>query len=243
MAQKKVLIGCPTSDRKAYCLQRFISSLKSITYTNSDILFVDNSSTQNYAENIRKYGYEVVHQKTSGNHVIEHIIQNRNIIIKRALEKKYDYLLFLDTDIEFPEDLIERLLKHDKPITSSVYLSIQTVKGKNLIAPVLMDFTSVKGFVQHIPLNKVINQDFFEVAACGFGCCLIKTEVLEKVPLRYNKEYGGGEDFLFCADARDKFGYKTYVDTSIKCIHIMEDRDIDFPMASISTSITYSRAQ
>jgi glycosyltransferase involved in cell wall biosynthesis len=46
--------------------------------------------------------------------------ENRNLCIKEAIEKGAEYVLFIDTDMIFPPDAIQRLQMHNKPIVSAV---------------------------------------------------------------------------------------------------------------------------
>lgn len=224
----KILVGCPTYDGHSHCISRFTDGLKNLTYKNFDVLFVDNSQNEDYAKKIRESGYEVVRNPSSKEKIIN-IVENRNKIIQRAIEKKYDYLFFVDTDVLLPVDAIQKLLSVKQPIASGVYLGGLPIQGETRIAPVLFDFSDKKDYVKIIPLNDVMEEIIFGIAACGFGCCLIEREVLEKVKLRYNEQTKSGEDVLFCADARKNFGYPTFVNTAVKCTHMVLGGDLVFP--------------
>jgi len=43
MKTPKILLGCPTSDYKEYCLKEYVKSVKTLDYPCYDILLVDNS--------------------------------------------------------------------------------------------------------------------------------------------------------------------------------------------------------
>lgn len=45
----------------------------------------------------------------------------RNNLVRRAIEMKADYALFLDSDMQFPCDALIRLLKHDKDVVAATY--------------------------------------------------------------------------------------------------------------------------
>lgn len=244
--KESVLIGCPTYEKQGYCLDRFAARLKELTFKDKEVLFVDNSSTPEYAEKIRAKGFRVIYNPVmqtgatkNSPYDISPIISNRNIIIKEFLAGKYTHLLWLDTDVLVPTDAIERLLKHDKPITFGIYLGGQKIKGTVKLAPVIYDFAPKEGYLKMVPVNRVMGEEVFEVLAGGFGCCLIKKEVVKAVQLRQNKELGGGEDILFCKDAREK-GFRSYADTSIKCTHMRPERDYEFPVFMTGFSTGYS---
>ena len=50
---------------------------------------------------------------------------------------------------------------------------------------------------------------------CGFGACLIKRNVLERIKFRYDVLHA---DTYFHEDCK-RLGYTTWVDTSIVCRH------------------------
>ncbi|MBI4141543.1 glycosyltransferase family 2 protein [Candidatus Woesearchaeota archaeon] len=236
--QPKILVGCPTHDGQTHCIQRFLTELKQLTYTNYEVLFVDNSMDENYAKLIASHGYEVLRNPSKNEHRIIDIISNRNIIIKRMLEKKYDYLFFADTDVLLPPDAIEKLLSIDQPIASGVYLGGQKFPDGTKIAPVLYELTDKEDYLKSVPINDVMEDLVYEVAASGMGCLLIRKEVLEKVKLRYSEKIMSGEDILFCHDAR-KLGYRTFVNTAVRCTHMVPEGDITFPAGIANFSFQY----
>lgn len=236
--QPKILVGCPTFDGHSHCIQRFLTSLKQLTYGNHDVLFVDNSITENHAQIITSNGYEVIRNPVKNKDRIIDIIANRNIIIQRATEKKYDYLFFADTDVLLPQDAIEKLLSLQQPIASGVYLGGQTFGKETKIAPVLYELTQNENYLKSVPINDVMEDLIYEIGASGMGCCLIRTEVLEKVKLRYSEKIMSGEDVLFCHDAR-KLGYRTFVNTSVRCTHMVPEGDITFPAGIANFSFQY----
>ncbi len=235
---QRVLIGCPTYDGQSHCIERFLEQLKLVKGPH-DVLFVDNSENDLHAQTIQAAGFEVLQNKNAGQDRISKIISNRQKIIDRMLQKKYDYLLFLDTDILPPEDIIPRLLSHKKDIITGTYLGAMKIQGKIRQAPVIYDFSHKKDYFKPVPLNDVLGESVREIAACGFGCILISRAVLEKVQLRYNKELGSGEDIPFCRDARELHSFKTFVDTSIKCTHMQKERDLNFPAGVANFSFVY----
>jgi len=79
----KILLGCPTSNHKAYCLTEYINSIKSLTYPN-DILLVDNSEKKDYFKQIKKQGIPVIKDKFKET-ARDRIIHSRNILRKYVL--------------------------------------------------------------------------------------------------------------------------------------------------------------
>ena len=163
----------------------------------------------------RPNGYELDFQFFYGYNVD----QVRNLIADWAVNR-YDYLWAVDSDISFPPDTLRRLLEHDRDIVSAVYR--QRLPGQYVVE--LYDKNS-QGGVSNIPWEHLRDRGLVEVAACGFGCVLIKSDVLRTVgypQFEYHSaishEHTISEDVDFCRKARDR-GYKIYADTSILCDH------------------------
>jgi len=217
----KMLVGCPISNYKSYCFDKYISAVKDLSYKNYDVLLVDNSRTDTYFNFIRKKinsikNISIVRGKYFES-VRERIVHSRNILREEAL-KNYDYFLSLEQDVIPPRDIIERMLKHKKKIVSGIYF----VTFEDNLVPLL--YKKVRGDeVRHLTFEEVKNDRLIEVDACGLGCVLIHKDVLKKVKFRYDKTKEPFDDIWFCIDAA-KNGFKIYCDTSVKCVHMIMGR-------------------
>ena len=224
-----VLIGVPTYEGQAYCLQRFLACIRNLNPP-AHVLFVDNSPTLKYSKVLESAGFAVIHNKTLAQDKISKIIENRNIIIKHAVQKGYDSVLFLDSDVLPPINIVSLLSQHQKPIVSGVYLGVDEVEGKPMLVPMAYDWAADNQNLCFLPLELVIPQYLLKIAACGFGCVLIKTQLLKNIPLRQDPEHEGGEDILFCRDAHNA-GIPVYLDTRVKCVHMRPKRDFVIPLS------------
>ena len=146
------------------------------------------------------------------------IEQIRNLIAHWAVN--YDYLFAVDSDIELPKDALTRLLAHDKDIVSGVY--IQRKPGFEIVEAYK---STPSGGQVTIPWTELQPPGLYEVVGCGFGCVLVKSEVLRKVGypqfeyhMNPNLTIKQSEDVDFCTKARAK-GAKVFVDSSIVCNH------------------------
>ncbi len=143
----------------------------------------------------------------------------RNKLAHFAADNDEDFVLWLDSDMVFEPDFLERMMESlgDKDILTALYFSrrppykptlysdlqyIQDPEGLKVTATVL----------EHIP------DEIFEVAGCGFGGVLMRAEVLKKMAasnmLPFSPLYGLGEDLSFCYRAR-ALGYKIFCDPTI----------------------------
>ena len=132
MSSLKILVGCPTSNYQAYCLQEYAEAVKKLSYPNYNILLLDNSKDNIYSEKIHKYDLPL-RKGMWFESARKRIVTSRNILRKIALTKDYDYFLSLEQDVIPPKDIIERLLSHKKDIVSGIYYTIKDKALRPLI--------------------------------------------------------------------------------------------------------------
>ena len=146
--------------------------------------------------------------------------QVRNLIADWVV-KGYDYLFSVDSDIAFTPDTLVKLVAHDKDVVSGLY--IQRKPGQHILEVYEHNAT---GGVSNIPYAKIKDRGLVEIAGCGFGCVLVKAEVMKSIGYPQFKYYSAldhrntvSEDVDFCRKALGK-GFKIWADTSIQCRHI-----------------------
>ncbi len=149
------------------------------------------------------------------------IDQVRNLICDYAINNNFDYVFFVDSDIILPSDALVKLLNHSKDIVSGTY--IQRKQGIK-IPEIYIDINSNIQNINIDDLNK--HNNIFEIAGCGFGCCLVKVDSIKKInypQFEYHPaikmENTLSEDIDFCIKAKNK-GINIFCDPSIKCDHI-----------------------
>ena len=215
---KKVLIGIPTFPGQENCLEAFCEHIKKIDYPFFDVLFVVDKGEDDYKKKIESKGFFCAMLENEKGIRIENITNCRKLLRKKMLEGNYEYLMFIDSDVLVPQEIIKKLMNADKPICSGIFLSTFSVQGKAMVAPVAYNFAGEEK-IRLMMKNEVLSTDLKKIAVCGFGCCLIKREVLEKVDFRWYEQSKSGEDAAFCHDAA-KLGYKTWLDCNVKTWHI-----------------------
>ena len=148
------------------------------------------------------------------------IDQVRNLIADWVV-KGYDYLFSVDSDIAFPPDTLKKLLAHDVDIVSGLY--IQRKPGQHILE--IYERNS-QGGVTNVAYEKIANQALVEIAGCGFGCVLVKGEVMRSMEYPHFKYHSAidhadtiSEDVYFCRQALNR-GFKIFADTTVKCRHI-----------------------
>ncbi len=229
----RVLIGCPTYEGKEYCLQEYADAVKNLSYKNYDVMLVDNSKGSAYINKIRGFGLNAM-KTEHRTHARDSIVEGRNLLAKKSLE--YDYFLSLEQDVIPPRDVIEKLMRHEKDITSGVYRTYQNINGQTRQLPLL--FVSLNKeenkmrYLTDAEIDKLNEgkedagerngsegNGLIEIRSCGIGCLLIKKNVLEKIKFRYVKGVPGFDDVHFCNDAL-KAGFRIYADATVRCDHL-----------------------
>lgn len=160
---------------------------------------------------------------------IRHAFESCSLIYKSrtdlgllAIKEGADFVLWLDSDVIFPPDLMIDLM--------------EDMKGRDIVTGVYhmrrAPFKPViwKRLRQGLTAEENENEDYcdypkdqiFEVEGCGFGAVMMRTSVLEAVRDRYHELFapvpGYGEDLSFCVRARG-CGFKIHCDPRIQIGH------------------------
>ena len=146
----------------------------------------------------------------------------RNDLATKAIQMEADYVFWLDSDMVFQPDTLERMMKtvreNDIDILTGLYF-----RRVAPYSPVLFDRLDIDGDECHWSEFKEIPNGLFEVGGCGFGCVLMKTDVFFDVQTKHGNMFApignNGEDVAFCWRARD-CGFKIICDPSVICGHV-----------------------
>ena len=159
-------------------------------------------------------GYELDFQYFYG----YQIDQIRNLIADWA--KRYDYLLSVDSDIIVPKDALVKMIRANKDIISGLY--IQRIPNTHTLEVYM---NTPAGGCTNIPYALLKGKGVVEIAACGMGCALIKSEVFRQLNYPHfvyssalDHKNTVSEDVYFCTQARQA-GFRVWADCSIKCDH------------------------
>lgn len=150
----------------------------------------------------------------------------RNQLAKYVRETGgFDYVLWIDSDMTFNDDLLDRLLEDIEgrmavtglcfgrrpPFKPCIYKALDVKTEGQLIKP------------HDEPYYDYPRDQIFEVEACGFACLLMRVDMLEAMGI-YGVPFfpvaGLGEDLTFCWRAR-KLDMKFHCDSRLKIGHIM----------------------
>lgn len=143
------------------------------------------------------------------------IYDARNRLAKQAIKMESDYTMWFDSDMIFQPDTMLRLLEHKAPIVSGAYF--RRSPPYHLVAFDKCDAEKREWGDLALPTETV------KCGGVGFGCVLVKTEVLFNVAAKFGCWFdpmnGFGEDLSFCHRARE-CGYDILLDPSITCGHV-----------------------
>lgn len=148
------------------------------------------------------------------------VYDSRNKLAAQALQTGSDYVLWLDSDMTFPVDTIARLkasLDAGADIASGIYFRRSYPYTPVLFKSLDFDNKASEGYDDYPTDGKP-----FEIAGCGFGCVLMKTDVIRNVATEFGAPFtpynGAGEDLSFCWRALQT-GAKIVCDPAVKCGH------------------------
>ena len=154
------------------------------------------------------------------------LAQARDNFANIALLDGYKYILFIDSDMTFPDYAYERLLSHEADIVTGLCFARRGYHDPCVYKEINYEDESIPVGQRLVPETD-INRDYFEVKACGMAFCLIKTDVLANICATFDGQLfkyisSFGEDLSFCIRALE-CGYKIYCDATIPIGHIGEE--------------------
>jgi len=148
----------------------------------------------------------------------------RYSIAQLAIKNKYDYILWIDSDMVFNSFVLYDLLEADKDIVSAVCFMRRAPYEPCIYSKLRMGAT-----LEEDQVEKYLDypDGVFEVEACGMAMCLMKVVVLEDIITKVGQPFFPvksdhrtlGEDLSFCYNAR-KAGHKIWATTKPVVGHI-----------------------
>lgn len=156
------------------------------------------------------------------------IAAGRNHLVEAFLATPGEWLLMVDDDMSFPDDVVERFLKTAHPRKAPIVGGLAFGVGRDGIFPTLFRLSEEAQSPVRMdawPLGEVV-----EVDATGAACLFVHRSVFEALAEEYQKPWqwfqettlhgnSVGEDMTFCLRARAA-GFPIVVDTSIQFGHV-----------------------
>ena len=158
------------------------------------------------------------------------IYDSRNLIALTAIEKKFDRVLWLDSDMMFTPATMKMLAEDLDANPECDMVTGLYFKRRAPHLPVIYQVLEeprrddeghmigrIRDYVDY-PKDKL-----FPVRGCGFGCCMTTTKLLKDVWDNFGPAFvpyvWAGEDISFCHRV-NQLGYQIMCDSRVTCGHI-----------------------
>ena len=157
------------------------------------------------------------------------IYDSRNIFSSNAIREGYERVLWLDSDMQFEPDLLERLSADMDEDPGKKVISALYFKRKIPTTPVIykkLDYGQSEAWQIKATVESYLDypkDTLFEVEGCGFGAVLTNVDILRDVWDSFGPPFDPmthmGEDLSFCWRVK-QLGEKIYCDSRVKVGHI-----------------------
>ena len=183
---KKVSIIVPVYNGQDF-INRCLNSLINQTYSNVEIIVINDGSTDNSLDLLKKYNDKIIliNKENSG------VSYSRNLGLEKA---SGDYIMFCDIDDWYEKVTVEKavceignydLLKYRE---TRVFSDGSSIKRKENLAPMLYEKEEI---------DIVIRRLFDLSWATHIYCFIYKTEIIKKNNIRFNSKIRYVEDANF----------------------------------------------
>jgi len=138
----------------------------------------------------------------------------RNELVRRANEKKCTHILFIDSDMVYDDDIVDKLLTGHEIVAAKCRLRIYpfsyAMYKKSEVKPGFYD--------DYTPEQK---NGILKIDAVGFGAVMIDMKVFNKVKEKWFEFTQLGEDLNFCRKAQEA-GFDIRVNMDCEVGHITD---------------------
>lgn len=150
----------------------------------------------------------------------------RNTLAKQAIQENCDRILWIDSDMEFSPDAMNRLaadmdegrdfvtglfFTRKAPVRPCIYEACGYAQQDEQIAPVALNY------------NDYPRDSLFEIKAAGLAFTMVSTKavkaVMDKFGLPFSPMPGFGEDLSFCGRLQ-QLGIPMFCDSRVKIGHV-----------------------
>lgn len=157
------------------------------------------------------------------------IYDSRNLISLTAMENDFDRVLWIDSDMIVPPDILTTLSRDMDELNAEMVTGLYVTRHAP-VKPVIYDHLEEPGRDETGNLTSRLStmhdypaNDVFRIAACGFGCVMTSTKLLRQVWNKFGPAFAPfpwcGEDIAFCYRVQ-QLGIPIYCDSRVSCGHI-----------------------
>lgn len=261
----KVLVGVVTSNYKDYCWDKFKRQLKGLQLQGCDVYICDNSQRTTNRKGFKTWNYNYNQNKqliadvvkAKGNYLTYVTRDCMNELRRYFLGGDYTHLFVLESDVFIAPNSLDRLLEMDCDVANFTYMMnlerfdeisacVQITDGNNskMVTPEETKDLLGNGI-------KTLNKDKLGdkiITHCGYGCTLIKRNVLEKIAFRtemikqLDKVHNPFPDSFFHYDV-NKLGFVNKLDTDYLPTHLNLNNETLMQQRLINIQSKTSRRQ
>jgi hypothetical protein len=228
----RILLAAPHSIHKNYCFIPWLVLAKSFGV---DIFISDNSPGNENAEMYESLGVDFEWVNPEGKTSEEFICESQNQIRNRVIEKGYSHLFSLETDLLPPKTILPFLFTASKhyglPVVSAPYFIYKNRHSQIMNQEIRI--IGFEGYTRNYSLKESFgfqDGDIHQCYSTGFGCTLIRKDVLEKLEFRSEPDQWVAEneigrshaDSYFYADLQ-RLNIPSYLYTGIVVRHYNSD--------------------
>lgn len=139
----------------------------------------------------------------------------REQLAAKARLENYSHVLWLDSDMVFPDDIVERLSSHGKDFVTGICHARRKPYLSAIFERLVPDA---------IRYHRTTYPDgLFKIAGCGFACVLTSVDLLREIKhksgILFLPTLAYGEDLAFCVRATEA-GRELYADPKVQIKHI-----------------------
>ena len=255
----KVLLGSPVR-QKAEILRSFLLSIKELRrgeLLSIDCFFVDDNVEEESSQLLVRFAEEnpdtilmpagddrpyICNEST---HVWEEdliwkVAEFKNLMIEEALNKDYDYLFLVDSDLVLHPKTLEHLVNLNKDIVSEIFWTkwepgfpelpqVWVSDQYNLYSSSREESLTEKEILKRVQsfINKLKVPGVYRVG--GLGACTLISKKALRAGVNFREIYNisfVGEDRHFCIRAA-ALGFQLFVDTHYPAYHIYRLSDLE----------------
>lgn len=163
--------------------------------------------------------------------------ETRTRLVSRACKYEATHILWLDSDMKFPKDVIPRLLNHNKPVIGANYVTKD-------VEPRPVAYREDEDYIGPV-WTKQESAGLEQVTFIGMGCLLTDIRVFDQLKLPYfmfepqppQFVKQCGEDGYFCAKLRDA-GMEVWIDHDLsKQVSHIGDFEYTCRMAELAQQV------
>ena len=143
------------------------------------------------------------------------VYDSREQLAARARLENYTHVLWLDSDMIFPEDVFDKLNAHGKDFVTGICHARRKPYKSALFSRLTPDAIRYS--------RTTYPEELFQIAGSGLACALTSVKLLREVKKQCGNLFlptlAFGEDLAFCVKATE-IGFELFADPKVQIKHI-----------------------